>query len=246
MVRMPTVPPFRSSTLANFFCVMMKWLSLPEFAAIMRSGPPRSTFWMMPSTDDSTKLQVALGQAGGLAFAAADEADVGVQSLVGEIAVLDRDEHRLREEGAVDQADLDGLARAVLRLARRQRCNQQDCRPAEKSHDRSRRRRRHRWPRRHGHRSNSATRRFHALTRLAICGAQPVRYHRANWNSASRASAISVLQTSSRSSAKRGQAASRACADAAGPPARPCGRCSAGPSARTRGRPSAPPLRWNA
>ena len=56
MVRMPTVPPFRSSTLANFFCVMMKWLSLPEFAAIMRNGPPRSTFWMMPSTDDSTRL----------------------------------------------------------------------------------------------------------------------------------------------------------------------------------------------
>jgi hypothetical protein len=61
-------------------------------------------------------MQIALGQPRGLAFPAADEADVGVQSLVGEIAVLDRDEHRLREEGAVDQADLDCLARAVLRM----------------------------------------------------------------------------------------------------------------------------------
>jgi hypothetical protein len=36
--------PLQVFDLANFFCVMMKWLSLPELAASRRKGPPRSTF----------------------------------------------------------------------------------------------------------------------------------------------------------------------------------------------------------
>jgi hypothetical protein len=67
------------------------------------------------------EIELALHQPGGLAFAAADETDVGVEAFVGEIAILDRDEHRLRKEGAVDQADRDGLAGAMLRLRRRWR-----------------------------------------------------------------------------------------------------------------------------